>query len=155
VPHPTTGLERAANNRVSLYVAGTAATQPASRSMPLRWILFGCVACLPAAVHADPSLPIRSGQYLFQLKDAEFPTFPSVSVRVTISGRHIKVISADSLSTIHPKGTVVDEGTLMWHAASRQWIIGEAESDKTREDVGGCSAGPAVVDLVKKIYWTC
>jgi hypothetical protein len=123
--------------------------------MTFRRLLFACVACLPVAVHADPSLPIRSGQYHFQLKDAEFPTFPGVSVSVTISGRHIKVTSADSSSTLHPKGTVVDEGTLMWHAASRQWIIGQEESDKTREDVGGCSAGPAAVDLVKKIYWTC
>jgi len=123
--------------------------------MTFRLILFACIACLPTAVNADPSLPIRSGQYLFQLKDAEFPRFPGVSVRVTISGHHIKVTSDDASSTLYPKGEIVDEGTLMWHAATRQWIIGEEESDKTREDVGDCSAGPRSVDLVRKVIWTC
>ena len=43
----------------------------------------------------------------------------------------------------------------MWHPASKRWIIGEKPSDRSLQEVGGCSDGPEVVDLVRKIYWTC
>lgn len=50
---------------------------------------------------------------------------------------------------------VIAEGLLMWHSASQQWIIGHEASEKTAQDMGGCSEGPEIVDLVNKTYWTC
>lgn len=32
---------------------------------------------------------------------------------------------------------------------------GQYPSDADAPQVGGCSEGPDVVDLVRKIYWTC
>jgi hypothetical protein len=100
-----------------------------------------------------PPLPIRSGHYVFQHRFAEQPDMRSVPLAVTIDGRHIVLVSAVDTAAF-PKG-VVAEGTLMWHAGSKQWIIGHTDADRHAAEVGGCSTGPDVVDLQKRIYWTC
>ncbi|KAF1720916.1 hypothetical protein SAMN06296416_101318 [Pseudoxanthomonas wuyuanensis] len=78
---------------------------------------------------------------------------PSFSLTATIDGTHIVLINPKA-SGPFPAG-IIAEGELMWHAGSRQWIIGHKDTDRTLPDVGGCSDGPEVVDLVGKIYWTC
>ncbi len=109
------------------------------------------VSCLAAA--STPRQPIASGQYTFRHKFAEHPSIPSISVTVKINGRRIVVIN-ESPPAVFPKG-ILASGTLMWHPGSQQWIIGHKKSDASLRDVGGCSDGPEVVDLQKKIYWTC
>lgn len=111
------------------------------------------VAVATSAVIAAPALPLRSGVYTFKHKFAEQPDMPSLVLTARIRGHHIVLINR-SASEVFPKG-VIAEGTLMWHAASRQWIIATSKTDRHAKDVGGCSAGPDVVDLRKKIYWTC
>jgi hypothetical protein len=101
----------------------------------------------------EPPLPIRSGTYTFQHKYAEHPSMPSFPLTVIIKGHHISLVNKTE-SQVFPKGEIAS-GTLMWHAKSNQWIIGDDNSERFAEDVGGCSAGPEVVDLKKKIYWTC
>ena len=78
---------------------------------------------------------------------------PGAELRTTISGRHIELVN-DGDSSVFPVG-VIESGTLMWHARSRQWIVGSDQADAKAEEVGGCSDGPSVVDLVARIYWTC
>ena len=77
----------------------------------------------------------------------------SITLIAEIIDDHIELTNADS-DSVFPFG-LIDEGTLMWHAASQQWIIGDSEEDRKAADVGGCSDGPSVVDLVKLEYWTC
>lgn len=77
----------------------------------------------------------------------------SIDVTVTIDGRRIKVVN-ERATSVFPEG-ILTEGTLYWHPGSRQWIIVESQSDREATEVGGCSDGPEVVDLVGKIYWTC
>lgn len=102
---------------------------------------------------ADRAPPLASGQYIFQHHFAEQPNLPSIPVVARIDGNHIVLVNA-SASDVFPKG-VIAEGTLMWHAASKQWIIGNDPSDRTAKAVGSCSEGPEVVDLERLIYWTC
>lgn len=102
---------------------------------------------------ATPALPIRSGEYVFRHKDAEFPNQPGVAVKVRITGRHIVVINPVA-GGVFPKG-MLTEGTLVWHAQTREWIIATQPSDRDASEVGGCSEGPEVVDLMHRIYWTC
>ena len=119
--------------------------------------------CALGAGRETPPVPLGSGEYQFEMKDFEFPTLPSTSVRVILQGRHIKVVSDSRESTLFPYGTAIDEGLVIWHAASGQWIIGHNESDEDAPEVGGCGdgpavidlAGPAVIDLAGKVYWYC
>lgn len=111
--------------------------------------------CALGAAGQATTLPIGSGQYQFEMKDAEFPSLPGTSVRVTLDGRLIKIVSDSRDSTVFPYGTTIDEGIVLWHAASQQWIIGSKESDENAVEVGGCSGGPAVIDLLGKVYWRC
>ncbi len=77
----------------------------------------------------------------------------SITVSARVRGHHITVINHQA-SSVFPKG-VIAEGTLMWNASAMQWIIGTEPADRDTTEVGGCSAGPEVVDLVRRIYWTC
>jgi hypothetical protein len=105
-------------------------------------------ACQPSA---EPSLP--SGDYVFVHKFAEHPDIPSIKLDVQIRGRHI-VLTNNDRTDVFPAG-VIEEGMLMWHAASGQWIIGTQPGAVDATEVGGCSDGPQVIDLERRIYWTC
>jgi len=111
------------------------------------------LAIWTSTVAAAPPLPLQSGQYTFKHRFAEQPNMPSLVLTAKIRGHHIVLINRRA-SEVFPKG-VIAEGTLMWHAASKQWIIGTSKADRYARDVGGCSDGPDVVDLRKRIYWTC
>jgi len=111
------------------------------------------LAAMLAACASQPALPIAPGVYRFQQRFAEQPSMPGTELKATIDGRHIELANTGD-STIFPNG-VIEDGVLSWHARSRQWIIVSAPSDARAVDVGGCSGGPAVVDLVARIYWTC
>ena len=102
---------------------------------------------------AEPAVPLGPGEYTFQHRFAEHPTMPSFQLKARISGKRI-VLTNPAASGPFPAG-VLAEGELMWHTGSKQWIIGQEASDRSLQDVGGCSDGPEVVDLVGKIYWTC
>ena len=114
-------------------------------------VLISVVAGCSSA--SEPPVPIKSGEYTFQHRFAEHPTMPSFRLKARIDGSHI-VLTNPAPSGPFPAG-VIAEGELMWHAGSKQWIIGSNASDRSVEDVGGCSDGPEVVDLVAKVYWTC
>jgi hypothetical protein len=100
-----------------------------------------------------PKQPLATGRYEFQHRFAEHPDMKSIKLVGEIIDDHIVLTNADS-EEVFPFG-VIDQGTLMWHAASQQWIIGTSDDDRTAEHVGGCSDGPSVIDLVKREYWTC
>ncbi|MGY0505392.1 hypothetical protein [Luteimonas sp. e5] len=113
----------------------------------LACFLVGC-SSLPG-----PALPLASGQYVFQHRFAEDPRFNSIPLHVTIRGDRITVVNPKAHDPF-PAG-VIEQGWLMWHAASSTWIIGQSKQDRHAPEVGGCSDGPNVVDLVNRIYWTC
>ena len=117
----------------------------------MKFLVGTAVIWVVTAAYASASqLPIRSGEYTFQLKYEEQPDFPGTPLIVKIVGRHITIINTKQ-STTFPLG-VIDEGTLTWHAKSKQWIIGDGTDDST-EDVGACTGGPPVIDLRHRIYW--
>jgi hypothetical protein len=98
-------------------------------------------------------VPLATGRYEFQHRFAEHPDMQSIKLIAEIIDDNIVLTNADS-DGVFDFG-VIAEGTLMWHARTQQWIIGNSEEDRNAEDVGGCSDGPSVVDLVKLEYWTC
>ena len=104
---------------------------------------------------SNAELPLPSGDYVFVHKfaEAEHSEIPSIELTVQIRERHIVVINNDR-TDVFPRG-LIEEGTLIWHAASAQWIIGDSPADADAPVVGGCSDGPSVVDLQRRIYWTC
>ncbi len=108
-----------------------------------------------AACEGTPSVesPLPNGDYVFTHRFAEHPDIPSIKMAVQIRGRHVTVINNDR-TDVFPAG-LIEEGELMWHASSLQWIIGTNPSDAEAPDVGGCSDGPSVIDLQRRVYWTC
>jgi hypothetical protein len=111
-----------------------------------------CAASVCARAN-DVSPPIAEGHYIFLVRFAEHRNMMGGQVEVEIRGGHILVTSKPNAS-VFPAG-VVDEGILLWHATSKQWIIGENKADADIAEVGGCSDGPYVVDLERKVFWTC
>lgn len=122
--------------------------RPPMRALAIAFLgLVGCVAA------SDPPVPIASGEYEFTHRFAEHPAIRGIQVNVRIKGSQVLVVNPKA-SEPFPAGVLV-EGTLMWHAASEQWIIGNKEADRSRPDVGGCSGGPEVIDFKNRVYWTC
>lgn len=129
---------------------GAAKPDFGSRMKLLSVAILGVAGCTSAS---DPPIPLPSGEYEFAHRFAEQPSVPSIRLTVRIDGAHVVVVN-EKASDPFPAG-VLDEGTLMWHAASARWIIGLDEADRSLRDVGGCSGGPEVIDLQYRIYWTC
>lgn len=98
-------------------------------------------------------IPLPDGNYTFHHKFAEHPNMPSIKLNAKIEGNRIILINNDKKG-VFPLGLIVD-APLYWHEKSKQWIILNFEEDKNALDVGGCSDGPEVIDLIRKIYWTC
>ena len=90
-------------------------------------IIFMLWVMLYGTVHANPILPIKAGEYIFQHRDAEFPDSQGFPVNVTIRGYTITVINPKPYGPI-PAG-VIDEATLMWHRRTNQWILGHDQAD--------------------------
>jgi hypothetical protein len=97
--------------------------------------------------------PIPYGEYTFQHRFAEHPSMPSIDMRVRFVDGRI-VVTNTTPGTPFPLG-VVAEGQLLWNGRVGKWIIAHTPADQEATDVGGCSDGPEVVDLEKRIYWTC
>ena len=119
-------------------------------------LTLSCILTFPvisSEKEIAPILPIKNGKYIFIHKFAEQPNIESIKLITTIKDNHIKIINNDNYD-VFPKGTL-EEGTLMWHSISKQWIIADSPKDIKELDVGGCTAGPSVVNLEKRIYWTC
>ena len=109
--------------------------------------LLGC-----SSTHV-PAFPLADGEYSFSHRFAEHPNQTGSPLRVSIKGAHITVTN-DSSASVFPVG-LIEEGTLLWHAASGKWIIGKTEQDAVAPEVGGCSDGPTVIDPTNKEYWSC
>ena len=114
-------------------------------------LVFATVGACACTSETQPPLP--SGDYVFAHRFAEHPDIPSTEFSVQIRGRHV-TITNNGPTDVFPRG-LIEEGTLMWHAKSGQWIIGTDAADANAADVGGCSDGPSVIDLQRKTYWTC
>ena len=108
-------------------------------------------AVLAAPAKHPPAL--KSGTYKFQHRFAEHPDMKSFSVIVKIHGSTITIVNPHATS-LFPEG-VLAQGRLTWHSKSRNWIIATEPSDAQASEVGGCSNGPEIVDLQKRVYWTC
>ena len=106
-----------------------------------------------AAQYKSP--PLKDGEYIFEHKfaEAEQHSIKSIQLIVKIKGNHIVVVNHDRYD-VFPEG-ILEEGELMLHPKSSQWIITNSSSDIEADDVGGCSDGPTVIDLKNRIYWTC
>ena len=111
-----------------------------------------CVFLLPAC-SANMTPVISDGEYVFKHRFAEHPNMDSIDLNVAIHNTLISVHN-ESVDSIFPLG-LIDAGELFWHSQTQQWIIVNDEQDRQASDVGGCSGGPGVVDLVAQEYWTC
>ena len=118
-------------------------------------LLLALVVAMPclAQTAEEVKVPLRSGTYFFEHRHAEHPDMTSFRLLVTLKDNEISIVKPKSGGPF-PQGEIA-KGTLFWHAASEQWIIVTSDEDRLATEVGGCSDGPEVVDLKKRIYWTC
>ena len=119
----------------------------------LPFVILMCSALTAYSAEPKQYLPLKSGTYNFKHKFAEQPDASSSPLVVKIKENHIAVYNRGS-SAVFPKG-LIEKGILMFHQKSKTWIISTSAEDINAEEVGGCSDGPTMVDLMNKIYWSC
>jgi hypothetical protein len=93
--------------------------------------VLSLLCLLPLAVGAAERLPIRDGEHAFRHRSAEHPNLPAHPLVARITGTRIVLINR-KFSSVFPLG-VIAEGELMWHAASKQWVLGHRDIDRTTE----------------------
>ena len=105
--------------------------------------------------HADePPVPLQSGTYEFQWKDAEFSSSAGFLVKVVIEGRRVSVVK-EHAGGAAPQGEL-EVAELMWNTKVGKWVLGYSDADKIAPDPGGCSGeGPHVIDFETRVIWTC
>lgn len=90
----------------------------------------------------------------FTLKFAEWEGDETdVSCDVVIIGDSIKVYNDGSIPG--KIGKIMEEGIIRIHTSSGKTIISHDSKDVNSKEIGGCSDGPTVIDLKKKIIWFC
>jgi hypothetical protein len=109
---------------------------------------------LSTSLAGEPPIPLESGMYQFQWKDAEFPNSAGFPVKVVIDGNRIRVINE------HPGGAAplgeLASALLMWNAKLSKWVIGYSEAAREATSAGDCSGeGPNVIDFKARVIWTC
>lgn len=119
----------------------------------LPFTLLICFALMAYSAESKQCLPLKSGSYTFRHQFAEQPNSGSAPVTVKIKGNRISVFN-HAKSMGFPKG-LIEKGTLIFHQKSQAWIISTSDDDINANEVGGCSDGPTVLDLMNKIYWSC
>ncbi len=92
------------------------------------------LSLLPLAVGATGRPPLRDGEHAFRHRSAEHPNLPAHPLVARISGTRMVLVNRKA-SSVFPIG-VVAEGELMWHAASKQWVLGCEPANRTEEEVG-------------------
>ncbi len=96
------------------------------------------------------------GTYIYGIAYAEWQGRSlGEKVKVVIKGNAIKIIAIGRSSVGVNDGEIIDEGTLIKHNVTGDWLITGNPSDADLEVYGGCVGAPMVIDFVNKKYWTC
>ncbi len=74
----------------------------------------------------EQKIPLSSGIYQFEHRDAEFPAQPGFPVTLTVSSFHYTVAVRNPGQSIAM--CPLDEGTLMWNQKLNVWVLGHQES---------------------------
>lgn len=98
---------------------------------------------------------LKNGTYRFIIRDVEYHGLQVGTCRVIIKGNRIKAVYTSGGLTLIKTGDVFDEGLLLWHRKTKQWIIGQSPKDAHAKEVGSCTDGPRVIDLKKRVIWHC
>ena len=105
--------------------------------------------------HTRAQIP-KDGTYTYKIAFAEWGGKSlGATCTVKIKGNSIKIIHNGKGNLTGNKGDILDEGIIMKHSKTGQWIIGHSRKDKNAKEVGGCSEGPSVIDFKHKKWWSC
>ena len=98
----------------------------------------------------------KDGTYTYSIAFAEWGGKSlGATCTIKIKGNSIRVIHNGNKNLTGIKGEIIDQGIIVWHAKSKQWIIAHNSKDKNAKEVGGCSDGPSVIDFKHKRFWMC
>ena len=74
---------------------------------------------------------------------------------VEIKGDKVRIMHDGTGGSSKKKGDVLEEGILLKHEPTGHWIIGQSPADAQAPELGGCSDGPTIIDVVHRIYLSC
>lgn len=97
----------------------------------------------------------QDGKYQYDIAFAEWDgKSMGEKVTVIIKANTVQVIYEGEGKLTAKPGEVIDEGILRKHK-SGVWIITHSEIDIERDEIGGCTDGPSIIDFKEKKYWMC
>lgn len=98
----------------------------------------------------------KDGTYTYSIAFAEWNGKSlGATCTVIIKGDSIKVVHNGKGNLTGKKGDILDQGIIMKHTKTGNWIIGHSSKDKDAKEIGGCSDGPSIIDFKRKTFWSC
>lgn len=98
----------------------------------------------------------KDGSYTYKIAFAEWENQPAkTTCTVIIKGDSVKIIHNGHPGLMGKKGDIIDQGLLLRHKATGKWIIAHDKKDSGAAEIGGCSDGPSVIDIKKRVFWLC
>ncbi|HLV23712.1 MAG TPA: hypothetical protein VKY36_02890 [Moheibacter sp.] len=95
----------------------------------------------------------KDGFYIYDVAFSEWQG-KSIGGKVEVEIKNNKIVVRNYEGLSGKKGEIIDSGILIRHI-SGNWIIADSENDKYASEIGGCSGGPAIIDLDNKKFWLC
>jgi len=104
----------------------------------------------------EQSLIIKDGTHCFSIAFDEWDGQSlGTTCNVVIKGDSVHVLHDGTGALTGKKGDVLEAGILMKHTRTGNWIIGHTVDDVNAKEIGGCGEGPTIIDLKRRIFWTC
>lgn len=99
---------------------------------------------------------VKDGVYFFKIKDLEYHGMIVGKCKAIVKGNFIKLIYLSGTLSLMKVGDVYDEGLLLRHKKTNQWIIGKNKKDANVKEITPCeNGGPRPIDFKKKIIEQC
>ena len=97
----------------------------------------------------------KNGTYIYSIAFAEWNGKTNgATCQVVIQGDSITVYHDGSSKLTGKKGDILDKGLIMKHTKTGKWIIAHKPEDVNAPVLNGCE-GPAIIDFVKRLFWSC
>lgn len=99
---------------------------------------------------------IKDGTYFFTIKDLEYHGMVVGKCKAIVKGDSIRLVFLSGNLTLIKPGDVYEEGLLMKHKKTKQWIIARSKEDVNAPEVGPCSEnGPRTIDFKRRVIEQC
>jgi hypothetical protein len=115
--------------------------------------LFFLGFCISFSIYSQKP---KSGTYTYSISFEEWEGKSlGATCTVIINKDSIKIIHSGKGDLTGKNGDILDQGIIMKHKKSGNWIVAYSPNDIYAKEIGGCTGGPTIISFKLKKWFTC